>query len=1013
MIGPKPSWKKTLHLPKSTFPARAQAGDLPKYIKRCTDDLYAWQRTRHLAQRFTLHDGPPYANGDLHIGHALNKILKDIICRSRLADHVIDWRPGWDCHGLPIELKALQQHGGKTTCNAVGIRAAAEKLATKTVQNQKKAFQRWGIMSDWDNAWTTMDKEFEIKQLAVFQKMAWKGLIYRRFKPVYWSPSSQTALAEAELEYRDDHVSTAVYIKYPLHTIPPGLASKLGIGDQSISAVIWTTTSWTLPANRAIGINVDVEYTVAESASYGRLLVANSRLAEVQNHLNETLRPLASIGGRHLLGVSYSDPTFGSRPSPRPFLHAGFVTESSGSGLVHFAPGHGMDEYLLCLSHGIVPFAPVDDNGCFTILADPTDSAQLLGKEVLGNGIQAVLKLLSERGQLLGQHEYTHKYPYDWRSKKPVIVRATEQWFANVGNIQGDALQALESVQFIPSTSAARLRAFVKNRSEWCISRQRAWGVPIPALYHRETNEALLSDGSVSHIISMIRQRGINAWWTDDEIDPAWTPPDLRNSDGQTSYRRGKDTMDVWFDSGTSWTQTQPTSNKDHHIADCYIEGTDQHRGWFQSSLLTHVAHQQNPSTKENPPKAPFNALITHGFTLDQAGRKMSKSIGNVISPEEIIDGTLLPATQRHIIGKPTTTHDAMGPDALRLWVASCDYTSDVKISQQTLQTITSTLSKYRVTFKLILGILSDYQPQSPPLPTQSLQSQSQSQIHTFALHRLSLTTFKVRHHYHLLEPSKAVSEITKYITTDLSATYFEQIKDLAYCGTPSDRLSVQQTLRTILSHLQEMLLPILPILVEEVWDYSPTQIKEFENQIPPARRPRLPLPLPLETNTPINPEQLQTDFTHLSTLTTTLKTLQEHARSQKKMGDSLQSYICISMPHSPLPSPQPHSQHFFHRYPTPELEIIFGVSKVTVVVDEEGMSEVTKGAEWYFDSEVEIMGEKVRMRVYEPQGAKCERCWRYTVPDEKEEGKGEGGLCVRCEGVVGEMRRERPELFV
>ncbi len=993
MIVSKPSWKKTLHLPKSIFPARAQAKDRPKYIKRCTDDLYAWQRARHLPRNFTLHDGPPYANGELHIGHALNKILKDIICRSRLSDHVVDWRPGWDCHGLPIELKALQQYvGQRATSDAVGIRAAAKSLAVKTVQNQRTAFRKWGIMADWDNAWTTMDTDFEIKQLGVFQDMASKGLMYRRFKPVYWSPSSTTALAEAELEYQDDHVSTAVFVKYPLGTIPEEAGQQLGIDNHAISVVVWTTTPWTLPANRAIGMHSDIEYTAVNSASHGRLLVANSRISELEHHLNEILRPLGSTQGEYLVGASYTDPIFGSGSPPRPILHADFVSETSGSGLVHLAPGHGMDDYVLCLKHGIQAFAPLDDDGRFTALAHPDEPEILLGKEVLGTGNKAVLGLLSERGQLLGQHEYTHNYPYDWRSKKPVIVRATEQWFANVGDIRKDALEALESVRFTPTTSISRLRAFVKNRSEWCISRQRAWGVPIPALYDVETNEALLSDESVSHIISTVRERGIDAWWTDGELDPVWTPPNLRNGDGQTSYRRGKDTMDVWFDSGTSWTQTERPSEKDSHVADCYIEGTDQHRGWFQSSLLTHVAHQSNLSDNVDPPSAPFKTLITHGFTLDQDGRKMSKSVGNVVSPDEIMEGTLLPIAKTKMNRKTTKVQDAMGPDALRLWAASCDYTSDIKVSQQTLQAVHVSLLKYRVTFKLILGILDDFHPTSYIFTNDPDKTDSHALglVHQITLSRLTTVNAKVQDDYASFEISKAVAKINKYIIRDLSSGYFEWIKDAAYCGTTEQRLQVQATLYQIFNHLQQILLPITPLLIEEVWDYTPPQIKDYEGQKPPAHRSKVPS---LWENT--IDENVKTDIPHLMTALAAIKTIQERARSEKAMGDSLQSNIAFE-------SASPHPLHLFNRYNTHDLESLFNVSGINIINNKSSLSEL-QTAQWAYEKSVSLCGEDVRVWVYAPPLKKCVRCWRYAAPvdDGVEEGR---ALCGRCEGVVGDL---------
>jgi isoleucyl-tRNA synthetase len=508
--------------------------------------------------------------------------------------------------------------------DAVGVRRAARSLATKTVKEQMKGFREWGVMADWDKAWTTMDKGFEIKQLGVFQEMVKKGLIFRRYKPVYWSPSSRTALAEAELEYKDDHVSTAAYVKFPVTGVPEGLKGKLP--DGQLYAVIWTTTPWTLPANRAIAVHHDLEYSVVESGS-DLLLIASTRLSQLTGMLfgeTEVELVLDSLRGSDLVGAQYVNVLRGKESVPQPVVHADYVSAESGSGLVHMAPGHGMEDYDVCTPLGIKADAPVNDLGCFTSSALPDDPQALEGKSVLDGGSSEVLKILGDK--VLAVHKYKHKYPYDWRTKLPVILRATEQWFADVGSVKDHALSSLEEVKFIPEGGRARLESFVKGRSEWCISRQRAWGVPIPALYN-EDGVAVLTDESVAHIISIINERGIDAWWTDSQDDPAWVVPGL---EGQ--YRRGTDTMDVWFDSGTSWTQSDQR-------ADVYLEGTDQHRGWFQSSLLTCVS----ASGREG---APFKTCITHGFTLDQDGKKMSKSIGNIIAPRQIVDGSLLPPVQ-------------------------------------------------------------------------------------------------------------------------------------------------------------------------------------------------------------------------------------------------------------------------------------------------------------------------------------------------------------------------------
>ena len=998
MRGPKPSWKRTLHLPKAAFPPRPKLSDRPTYIKRCTDDLYKWQKEHNRNPTFTLHDGPPYANGDLHIGHALNKILKDITCRVHAREGRVNWTPGWDCHGLPIELKALQEQGKKLgtwteKVDPVNIRNTARRLAAKTVEKQKKSFREWAIMADWDNAWTTMDKGFEIDQLHVFREMVKKGLIYRRFKPVYWSPSSCTALAEAELEYREDHTSTAAFVKYPIIDCSEALKNKLEVDVECLSAAIWTTTPWTLPANRAIAFHEDIEYEVVHSAAHGYMLLAASRVDELQKHCKEVLQTYLCIHGKELTGMTYRSPVFDSHASPRPLLHGDFVTEGSGSGLVHVAPGHGMEDYELCLKHGIPAFAPVDDKGCFI------DTMELLsGQEVLTTGNESVLKVLFDHYYLIARHDYKHKYPYDWRSKQPVIVRATAQWFANVGSIQKSALEALDPVKFIPASSKVRLQTFVQIRKEWCISRQRAWGVPIPALYNTDTDEALLTETSVSHIIEVIKERGVDAWWTDSAVDPKWTPPSLRSSKGGTTYRRGKDTMDVWFDSGTSWTQMQTPSIGSKNIADCYIEGTDQHRGWFQSSLLTHVAYQESTTQTEPQgnsriesirPSAPYKTLVTHGFTLDQDGRKMSKSVGNVVSPSEIMEGSLLPPTRKKIDGKLAEIRDGLGPDALRLWVANCDHTTDVRVSRTMLQAINVSLSKYRVTFKLLLGILNDFDPS-----TCSASLGQASSIHRIALQQLLEVGSSVEKHYRSMEYNRALADINGYINTNLSSFYFESIKDAAYCGTVKERSQVQATLYWIFTELQQMLLPVTPLLIEEVWDYTPKAIKDYD-PTPPAMRLHKDMDHAIRQDVGEGPSK--TDVSDLMKVLAAVRNGQEAARNDKKMGDSLQSYVSLEI--DPMERAQASALDLFMRY-SKDLETIFVVSHVGI--SETGTHSESEKAGWAYRTHCELQKQTVRVSVREPELAKCNRCWRYKAPLDVPR---EEALCQRCVQVVDDLK--------
>ena len=1007
-VAPK-SWSSTLSLPRSAFPPRAILADRPKYLKRCTDELYAQQRGKLTGDTFTLHDGPPYANGSLHIGHALNKILKDILCRFKLSQgYRVDYVPGWDCHGLPIELKAIEQHASlgqdsNDASKAVNVRSAARRLAEEAVEQQKRSFQQWAIMADWDHAWKTMDKGFEIKQLAVFRDLVKNGLIYRRFKPVYWSPSTRTALAEAELEYKDDHISTAAFVKYPMRNVPEPARCFEGNG---LSALIWTTTPWTLPANKAIAFHAELDYAVVRSERNGNLLVAKPRIEEIERVCAETFSLLGIIRGSELQGAAYDDVAF--TQETRPFLHAEFVSADSGSGLVHLAPGHGMDDYQLCLKHNITAFAPLDDEGRFTSLASPFDPKLLGGKEVLYNGNRSVLDVLTSKGLLLTSHKYKHKYPYDWRSKRPVIVRATEQWFADVGGIQDAALRSLDSVAFIPEGGKDRLRSFVKNRTEWCISRQRSWGVPIPALYDKETGEAVLTEASIDHILTVIEDRGLDAWWTDDASDPAWVLPSLvitNDSQRKASFIRGKDTMDVWFDSGTSWTQLKgsvTTPNKP--LADVYLEGSDQHRGWFQSSLLTYIAQMQ-ASGNCTIPQAPFRTLITHGFTLDEHSHKMSKSIGNTISPDEIMDGTLLPPLKHKarpekaiISSTKQITYDAMGPDALRLWAASCDFTNDVTISPKILKAIHGTLSKYRVTFKLLLGMLDDFDPQATIKSFEPLET-----VHQIALTQLGQAIEKALFHFEMFDFNRAVHEINRYINTDLSSFYIESIKDTIYADSrrARSRIEAQSVLFHIYSGLQAILYPITPLLVEEVLDYAPILFNK-----PPS--------IPFVSKSIIagivgqsrcHDRDLEKNLPWLLRANGAVKIAQEEARAAKKMGSSLQSEVLFQVSEAPTTNGSDAFESLTHY--RSDLETVLVVSGVSV--SKGTLSTALESDNWAYRAEFDLLGSKVTAHIHTPQKLKCIRCWKYHA--DMKDGT-EDALCKRCEVVIEELAKRRPDLF-
>lgn len=945
-----------------------------------------------------LHDGPPYANGALHIGHALNKILKDVICRFEvLRGKRVSYVPGWDCHGLPIEIKALQAlQKSHESMTPSAVRDAARRLAERTVEEQKKGFREWAVMGDWEGAWRTMDKEYVLRQLGVFKEMVERGLVRQEFKPVYWSPSSGTALAEAELEYDENHKSTAAFVRCPVVRLPESLQKRFNLDPENLGLLIWTTTPWTLPANLAIACRKDLEYciiTLRDETTH-QMVLAKSRL----DYLRSILGPETSVevitegilGSELTEGTIYRNPCGAS--APKRIYHADWVSSDSGSGLVHLAPGHGMDDYNLCQPLGIPAFAPVDDKGRFTANTLPNDdSRRLTDKNVLTEGTRAVLDLLhslesrdTDFGpRVIAEHEITHKYPVDWRTKEPVIIRATKQWFADVGSLKRDALASLNNVEFIPETSKVRLGSFTQSRNQWCISRQRSWGVPIPTLYRITENErqTVMDDRIIEHILKQIDDRGVDAWFDDPPDETAWIPEWL--SAGK--YERGKDTMDVWFDSGTSWSLLQPR-NDVGSLANVYLEGTDQHRGWFQSSLLTHIAHQQ--ATNQQPPKTPFKTLITHGFTLDQEGRKMSKSLGNTITPDEIVNGTLLPPMKpRKQKGESGAKrpeepiYDSFGPDALRLWVASSDYTHDVIIGQPVLQSVHQALHKYRVTFKWLLGALADYDPsraaESARNPNELLD-----RIAVYQLEKVEQEVYGYLANYEFF---KAVNALNRYVNMDLSAFYFETLKDRLYTGSKGERLPAQQVLSDILNKLLLMLGPVTPLLVEEVWQHAPEQFKSTEDH-PLHRIWRV-------KSHREESEDLESTLDYLRKTNEAIKSAQENLREKKFIGSGLESDVHIFVPTSAIEKST--ARRLFNKEMEEQLAAIFVVSQVMIHTEESGLRSggPDDGAVVGHEFELEE-GLKAKMVVVKPSMGKCARCWRYLVPSEKD-------LCGRCEDVI------------
>ncbi|XP_056248907.1 isoleucine--tRNA ligase, mitochondrial isoform X1 [Seriola aureovittata] len=814
-------YRDTVLLPRTKFPIKLTGQKLLdrelEIQKECGfADLYSWQRERKAKKEFCLHDGPPYANGDPHVGHALNKILKDIRNRfEMLRGRQVHYIPGWDCHGLPIELKALGELG-TSGLSPLQIRQKAREFAEKAIARQKAAFQRWGVMADWDQCYYTYDGAYEAAQLKVFQEMHSKGLIYQDYKPIFWSPSSKTALAEAELEYNPEHVSRAIYATFPLITLPAEIAS--GKGLESVSVLVWTTQPWTIPANQAICYMPNAQYSVVKRADNSQLLlVAMERTASLAALLGTELESVGTFTGSQLEGGICKHPTIPDKEVP--LLPANHVTMAKGTGLVHTAPAHGMEDYSVASQYKLSVECIVDEDGKFTESAGP----DLHNLSVMREGTDKVICMLKECGALVKEEKCVHSYPYDWRTKQPVIIRPSKQWFINTASLKDKAKEVLQKVRVLPESAKGSLLAMLDRRTYWCISRQRSWGVPIPVFYHKETGEALVNKHTVSHIATLFKEKGSDCWW-ELPIETLLPPEVLKKSKAGpvTDYIRGEDVLDIWFDSGASWAAVleeemegdsqepesrlswlpaplrKPLVAESDSRADAYVEGKDQIGGWFQSSLLTSVAVRN---------KAPYKSLVVHGFAISEQGEKMSKSLGNVVDPDTVING-----------GKDNGL-PAYGADVLRWWVAESNIFSEVQIGPSALNSARDSIGKLRNTLKFLLGNLHGFDPL-----TQAVDSKEMHYIDQYMLHLLREYSMKVTDAYSEFDAGRVIRVLQAFIARDVSSFYFSIIKDRLYCD-PEDSLgrrSCQTVLEEVLDGVTRSIAPILPHLAEEVYLHAP-----------------------------------------------------------------------------------------------------------------------------------------------------------------------------------------------
>ena len=922
-------YNTTLNLPSTEFSMRGNLTQKePKMLEEWENEKFYYKMIEKNIGKpsYILHDGPPYANGDIHLGTALNKILKDIIVKYKnMSGFYAPYVPGWDTHGLPIELKAMKKIGVENgAIPAPELRKHCKEFALSYVENQKSQFKRLGVWGDFENPYLTLKPEFEAKQIEVFGEMAKNDYIYKGLKPVYWCPECQTALAEAEIEYANDKCHS-IYVKFKVSD-DLGIFSSLGINLDKTYFVIWTTTTWTLPGNLAICLGPEYEYTVVKTANGENYVMAVDLIApSMQAAGISEYETVGSFLGKELENIKTEHP-FMNRKSP--IIVGDHVTLESGTGCVHTAPGHGVDDFEVCKNYkdiGIV--VPVDSKGILT-----SDAGEFEGLTT-DDANKAIAKKLDEIGALFALEKIVHQYPHCWRCKKPVLFRATEQWFCSVENFKEDAIKAIENVEWIPAWGEERIKGMVRDRSDWCISRQRTWGVPIPIIYCKDCNKPIVNDKTIKAISDLFKKEGSDAWYTKELTE--FIPNDIKCDCGCGEFTKEMDIMDVWFDSGVSHAAVMEERDNLKWPADLYLEGADQYRGWFQSSLLTSVVWKG---------VAPYKAVCTHGWVVDGEGKKMSKSIGNGIVPDDIIK--------------------EYGADILRLWVASSDYHSDIRISKEILKQLSEAYKKIRNTARFILGNLSNGEGFN--VDNDSVSYDNLLEIDKWALMKLDNLIDKVNVGYDAMDFHIVFHAIHNFCVIDMSNFYLDIIKDRLYCTQEKsvERRAAQTVMYKVLSAISRLIAPILAFTADEIWRYMPHSSTDdvrsiVLNQMPDKSE--------IEFS-----QDFKDKWNTIYMLREDAKKALEIKRADKFIGASLEAKVIIHC-----------SDNVYANILSlkNELSAILIVSGVEVENNENG----------------EFKGdfEGVSFTVEKAVGEKCERCWIYsdTVGTNPEHST----LCARC----------------